>query len=36
MHLKNASISLIAVLNLLLGNLCCSVVKLIKLKVKCQ
>jgi len=30
------SIVLIAVLNLLLGKLCCSVVKLNKLKVRCQ
>jgi len=33
---KNASTVLIAVLNLLLGKLCCSVVKLNKLKVRCQ
>jgi len=32
---KNASV-LIVVLNLLLGKLCCSVVKLSKLKVRCQ
>ena len=36
MHLKNALTVLIAVTNLLLGSLCCSVVKLIKLKVGYQ
>jgi len=36
MHLKNASTVLIAVLNLLLGKLCCFVFKLNKLKVRCQ
>jgi len=36
MHLKNASTVLIVVLNLLLGKLCCFVVKLNKLKVRCQ
>ena len=34
MHLKNASTVLIAVLNLLLGMLCCFVVKRNKLKVR--
>ena len=33
---KNASTVLIVVLNLILGQLCCSVVKLNKLKVRCQ
>jgi len=33
---KNDSTGLIAVLNLLLGKLCCSVVKLNKLKMRCQ
>jgi len=36
MHLKNASNVSITVLNLLLVKLCCFVVKLNKLKVKCQ
>ena len=36
LHLKNAFTVLIAVLNLLFGKLCCFVVKLIKLKVRCR
>ena len=36
LHLQNASNVLIAVLNLLLGKLCCFVVKPNKLKVRCQ
>ena len=36
MHLKIVFTVLMAVLNLLLGKLCCFVVKLIKLKVRCR
>ena len=36
MHLKIASTFLFAVLNLILGKLCCSVVKLKQLKSRCQ